>query len=83
MRSYNYSGLESISSRALHFSCDKLIPPNLINFLDLPVPLSMKTLSLYVYNKDTHRTMISASPDGDRIRTFFSLLLSDIQRHGL
>ena len=35
----------------------------------------MKTLSLYVYNKDTHRTMISASPDDDRIRTFFSLLL--------
>ena len=48
MRSCNYSGLESISSRALHFSCDKLIPPNLINFLDLPEPLSMKTLSLYV-----------------------------------
>ena len=35
----------------------------------------MKTLSLYVYNKDTHRTVISASPDGDRIRKLFSLLL--------
>ena len=46
-----------------------------MNFLDLPVPLSMKNLSLYVYNKNTHRTMISASPEGDRIRIFFLLLL--------
>ena len=64
-----------IPSRALHFSCDKLIPPSHINFIDLPVLLSMKTLSLYVHNKDTQRTIISASPDGDHIRTFFSMLL--------
>ena len=46
-----------------------------MNSLDLPVPLSMKNLSLYVYNKNTHRTMISASPEGDRMRIYFLLLL--------